>query len=166
MANLMIANLIMANLGGPPATAIGISGAGCTDRGGYTAAAPMPRTVVNAADAQKHGALCLDGTPPGFYARNGSGVDADKWIVYFKGGGHCYNPSTCAEAATGAYGSSRHMPLEFSQAPTFHVTSILMARNLHPSTRWAVVPMCAISKLHPCELLSRTVNWFSYQNVT
>lgn len=32
------------------------------------------------------GASCLDGSPTGFYLKNGRGLDTDKWLVYFMGG--------------------------------------------------------------------------------
>ena len=37
-------------------------------------------------DAAKSGAVCLDGSPGGFYLRRGS---ANKWIVFHQGGGWC-----------------------------------------------------------------------------
>ena len=30
----------------------------------------------------------------------GAGADTDKWVLYFKGGGWCYNEQTCAQRAT------------------------------------------------------------------
>lgn len=38
-----------------------------------------------------HGAMCLDGSPVGLYFQPGSGLDANNWMVYFQGGGWCYD---------------------------------------------------------------------------
>ena len=48
------------------------------------------------ADAAKtDGALCLDGSAPGYYIRPGVGADAKKFKMHFKGGGWyvitCFN---------------------------------------------------------------------------
>jgi hypothetical protein len=37
--------------------------------------------------AQKAGAVCLDGTSPGYYIRPGIGPDAANFKIHFKGGG-------------------------------------------------------------------------------
>ena len=37
--------------------------------------------------AQKDGAVCLDGTSPGYYIRPGIGPDAANFKIHFKGGG-------------------------------------------------------------------------------
>ena len=37
-----------------------------------------------------HGnASCLDGTPPAIYIHEGSGANADKFLIYMQGGGAC-----------------------------------------------------------------------------
>lgn len=84
-------------------------------------------------DAVNEGAVCLDGTPPGYYFRKGElnyckymhsadymrntlifivGMDdgADKWIVYFQGGGWCYDEELCLERSRGELGSSKSWP--------------------------------------------------------
>ena len=49
----------------------------------------MPLHVLDAQKASRCGALCLDGSPPGIYYRRGRDDSANKWVVYFKGGGGC-----------------------------------------------------------------------------
>jgi hypothetical protein len=46
-------------------------------------------TLLHDAAAQE-GAVCLDGTPGGYYFRTGKGDDKQKWLVIFQGGGWCY----------------------------------------------------------------------------
>lgn len=43
-------------------------------------------------DSANADAVCLDGTPYGVYFYPGSGDGANKWLVYFQGGG-CVAPS-------------------------------------------------------------------------
>ena len=38
---------------------------------------------------QSTGAACQDGTPTGYYFAKGSDENADKFVVYFLGGGFC-----------------------------------------------------------------------------
>ena len=35
------------------------------------------------------GAACLDGSPAAMYLNEGTGVNKDKFLVYFQGGGGC-----------------------------------------------------------------------------
>lgn len=39
--------------------------------------------------SQERGAACLDGSPPGFYIHEGSGINRTKYLLYFNGGGFC-----------------------------------------------------------------------------
>jgi hypothetical protein len=43
--------------------------------------------------ATENGAVCLDGSTPLYYLWKG---DPTKWVVFFMGGGWCYNEITCA----------------------------------------------------------------------
>ncbi len=36
------------------------------------------------------GAVCLDGSPPGYYFHPGTGSGANKWLLHLKGGGWCF----------------------------------------------------------------------------
>lgn len=53
-----------------------------------------------------NGAVCLDGSPPGFYLRNGTSLEKSKWIIFFQGGAWCHDHDTCYERSNTALGSS------------------------------------------------------------
>ena len=72
----------------------------------------MPLITLDAAEAEKRHARCLDGSPPGFYYRPGQ--DAKRWVVYLKGGGLCYDDETCLASARSPYGSTTLAPRTFS----------------------------------------------------
>ena len=40
--------------------------------------------------SMERGAVCLDGSPAGMYIHEGSGLNKNKFMVYFNGGGLCY----------------------------------------------------------------------------
>ena len=50
--------------------------------------------------------MCLDGSPPGYYMRAGSGDNANKWILHFMGGGWCINTNDCYQRSLTAQGST------------------------------------------------------------
>eukprot|EP01116_Phalansterium_solitarium_P018181 TRINITY_DN4720_c0_g1_i1.p1 TRINITY_DN4720_c0_g1~~TRINITY_DN4720_c0_g1_i1.p1 ORF type:complete len:448 (+),score=109.18 TRINITY_DN4720_c0_g1_i1:138-1346(+) len=52
-------------------------------------------------------AVCLDGTPAGYYFRPGSGEDKANWQIFLQGGGWCYGLADCWERSRTATGSSR-----------------------------------------------------------
>ena len=47
----------------------------------------MSATVVSPKITEKHGAKCLDGTPPAYSIRAGTGVNASRFIIFLEGGG-------------------------------------------------------------------------------
>ncbi|KAJ0979442.1 hypothetical protein J5N97_014916 [Dioscorea zingiberensis] len=67
-------------------------------------------------DAEKKGAVCLDGSPPGYYLLRGFGSGADRWVVHLEGGGWCDSVKSCSLRARSHLGSSRyfesHIPFE------------------------------------------------------
>ena len=44
----------------------------------------------------------------------GAGADTDKWVLYFKGGGWCYNEKTCAQRAKTSIGSAKYFTKTFA----------------------------------------------------
>ena len=54
------------------------------------------------------GAVCLDGSAPGYYIGRGSGSGADKWILHQGGGGWCDTAADCLERSRGVFGSSSY----------------------------------------------------------
>ena len=63
-------------------------------------------------DAQ--GAVCLDGSPPGYYIGNGSGSGVNKWIVHQGGGRWCNTTDDCFSRSKTALGSSTLWPRSLS----------------------------------------------------
>ena len=65
------------------------------------------------------GALCLDGSPGGYYSRPGLDQDKDKWLLVFQGGGWCYTAGDGTAAgslkACAARAKNRSASNEFAQ---------------------------------------------------
>jgi hypothetical protein len=53
----------------------------------------------------KNGAVCLDGSPGGYYRRRGG--DAAKWVVFMEGGGWCGSDTNCVARSATVLGSSK-----------------------------------------------------------
>ncbi|XP_068646302.1 pectin acetylesterase 9-like [Aristolochia californica] len=58
--------------------------------------------------AAKMGAVCLDGSLPGYYLGSGSGSGADNWILDLEGGGWCNDLNSCLERAKTHGGSTTY----------------------------------------------------------
>ena len=94
------------------------------------AATGMPLIKLDPDIASQRGALCLDGTAPGMYYSQNATADRTKWVLYFKGGGWCYDEDSCASRAYTELGSAAFFPETFSFGgimdpdadanPTFH----------------------------------------------
>lgn len=54
--------------------------------------------------------MCLDGSAPGYYIREGSGEGAGKWILHLEGGGWCGTKRDCLDRSKTALGSSTFWP--------------------------------------------------------
>jgi len=76
--------------------------------------------VLPNSSALLQGAACLDGTPPAIYmAPANTSADpsaANKWVLYFKGGGWCVDEDDCVARTTTLLGSSSQLP---AQQPRF-----------------------------------------------
>ena len=73
---------------------------------GCASAATMNLTLLTEA-ALKDGAVCLDGSPAGYYFRPAATPDAkNDWMIWFQGGGWCYDEIDCTNRALTALGSS------------------------------------------------------------
>lgn len=60
--------------------------------------APPAQLIRREIDSTRHPkAVCNDGSTPIFYYRRGSGSGANKWVLWFKGGGSCYDSASCAD---------------------------------------------------------------------
>lgn len=67
----------------------------------------VPQYVyVSINDAEKKGAVCLDGSTPGYFYRRGAGNGERKWIIYLQGGAWCDSKEDCYERSKSNLGSS------------------------------------------------------------
>ena len=57
-------------------------------------------------NADTAGAVCLDGSTPGYYLRQGSGRGNKNWIIYLQGGAWCDNEESCLGRSRMHLGSS------------------------------------------------------------
>lgn len=85
--------------------------------------------VLSTEEAAPFGARCLDGSPPAIYYSPARGEDnQDNWVIYFKGGGWCFDEASCAQRSKGSLGGSTHLPRFLNQ--TWDKSS----GPLHPNT--------------------------------
>ncbi|KAK1279854.1 hypothetical protein QJS04_geneDACA004727 [Acorus gramineus] len=59
--------------------------------------------------AASKGAVCLDGSLPGYHIHRGYGSGANNWLIQLEGGGWCNNLRTCIYRKTTRRGSSNYM---------------------------------------------------------
>ncbi|XP_038715245.1 pectin acetylesterase 12-like [Tripterygium wilfordii] len=64
-------------------------------------------TLIPSAGAK--GAVCLDGTLPGYHLHRGYGSGANSWLIQLEGGGWCNNIRTCVYRKKTRRGSSTYM---------------------------------------------------------
>ncbi|CAJ1977922.1 unnamed protein product [Sphenostylis stenocarpa] len=64
-------------------------------------------TLIQGADSK--GAVCLDGTLPGYHLDRGFGSGADSWLVHLEGGGWCNTIRNCVYRKKTRRGSSKYM---------------------------------------------------------
>ncbi|KAG8054387.1 hypothetical protein GUJ93_ZPchr0001g30454 [Zizania palustris] len=53
--------------------------------------------------AQEKGAVCLDGTPPGYHLQRGFGSGTHSWLIYLQGGAWCDSIESCSFRKTTKY---------------------------------------------------------------
>ncbi|XP_057799656.1 pectin acetylesterase 11-like [Salvia miltiorrhiza] len=70
-------------------------------------------------NATQKGAVCVDGSPDGYYLQPGSGDGAKNWLIYINGGGWCENITTCRDRFNEYNGNSR---ISFSNIPNSNGT--------------------------------------------
>ncbi|KAF2953756.1 pectin acetylesterase 6 isoform X2 [Oryza sativa Japonica Group] len=73
-----------------------------------TAAADVVELTL-LAGAQEKGAVCLDGSPPGYHLQRGFGSGEHSWLVFLEGGAWCNSIESCSRRKMGVYGSSKFM---------------------------------------------------------
>lgn len=68
---------------------------------------PQPQyTYVDITRAAGKGAVCLDGSTPGFFFRQGLNTGAKNWIIYLQGGAWCHSKIDCYHRSKSNLGSS------------------------------------------------------------
>lgn len=55
-------------------------------------------------------AKCIDGSLPAYYIRYGIDSGRNKWIIFFQGGGWCYDIESCLNRSKKSLGSSKEYP--------------------------------------------------------
>ncbi|OIT35790.1 PREDICTED: pectin acetylesterase 12-like [Nicotiana attenuata] len=72
---------------------------------------PTPLTIglTLIPGAAARGAVCLDGTLPGYHIHPGSGSGANSWLIQLEGGGWCNTVRNCVYRKTTRRGSSKFM---------------------------------------------------------
>ncbi|XP_057807469.1 pectin acetylesterase 12-like [Salvia miltiorrhiza] len=79
---------------------------GISDAAAPPNALMVPLTLIHGAAAK--GAVCLDGTLPGYHFHRGFGSGANSWLVNLEGGGWCNNIRTCVYRKKTRRGSSNY----------------------------------------------------------
>lgn len=67
----------------------------------------VPLTLIQGAAAK--GAVCLDGTSPGYHLHRGYGSGANSWLIQLEGGGWCNSIRNCVYRKKTRRGSSTYM---------------------------------------------------------
>ncbi|XP_015960747.1 pectin acetylesterase 5 isoform X2 [Arachis duranensis] len=70
----------------------------------------VPLTLLS--NATQRGALCLDGSAPGYHFQKGFGSGYQNWLLHIEGGGWCDSVASCYQRKMTALGSSKHMETE------------------------------------------------------
>ncbi|KAF8396771.1 hypothetical protein HHK36_018403 [Tetracentron sinense] len=60
-------------------------------------------------NAKERGAVCLDGSSPGYHFQKGFGSGSKNWLLHIEGGGWCNTVASCSFRKTTALGSSDYM---------------------------------------------------------
>lgn len=80
-------------------------------------AAPVSRNWTKVLMADKPGAVCLDGSPGGFYiappAAHVLASAPTRWVVFHQGGGWCNSPTDCLKRSATRLGSSKQWPATY-----------------------------------------------------
>ncbi|KAM1114703.1 hypothetical protein ACFX13_048228 [Malus domestica] len=82
------------------------------DKEDAAAAAAAPELMVGLTlidSAASKGAVCLDGTLPGYHLHGGYGSGANSWLIQLEGGGWCNTIKNCVFRKTTRRGSSKYM---------------------------------------------------------
>ncbi|CAM0885589.1 unnamed protein product [Alopecurus aequalis] len=77
---------------------------------------PEPIELTLLAGATEKGAVCLDGTLPGYHLQRGSGTGSNSWLIHLEGGSWCSTLKDCSDRRMTVLGSSNFMePIRFAE---------------------------------------------------
>ena len=93
---------------------------------------PMQLTLFPNDKVESFGARCLDGSPAGYYYREG--MERDKFVIYLEGGGLCITPIDCHHRAKTHLGSSKHWPSNYTDTK-----NVLSRDASNPFRNWSHV---------------------------
>jgi hypothetical protein len=137
-----LTTLAAAGCGGSHAASSGPTDAGAPDTGdtSVTGVAPIQAPPQTWTWVDVPGSVCDDGTPTGFAVNPGTGGDL---LVYFEGGGACWDYTTCFvvnTAAHGPFGATEWATL----APQINVGPFDRAHATNPfrASTYVFVPYC------------------------
>ncbi|XP_055807864.1 pectin acetylesterase 12-like isoform X1 [Solanum dulcamara] len=82
---------------------------GTSTGGGAISPTPLMIGLTLIPGAAARGAVCLDGTLPGYHIHPGSGSGANSWVIQLEGGGWCNTVRNCVYRKTTRRGSSKFM---------------------------------------------------------
>jgi hypothetical protein len=87
---------------------------------------PLPVHILDAAASTASGAVCLDGSPPGFYfGAATSAATSNNWVIYFKGGAWCVRHDEASDLANCLSRSQTQLGSSTLFAPTFQFSGML-----------------------------------------
>lgn len=67
--------------------------------------------VLTEDEAAQYNARCLDGSPPAIYYSPARGAENQQnWVLYFKGGGWCFDEQSCVSRSHGTLGTTKSLP--------------------------------------------------------
>ncbi|KAH0461700.1 hypothetical protein IEQ34_009275 [Dendrobium chrysotoxum] len=81
----------------------------CSDENFESSDSPLQVGLTLIQTAEATGAVCLDGTLPGYHLHRGFGSGANSWLVQLEGGGWCNDINSCVYRKKTRRGSSTYM---------------------------------------------------------
>ncbi|KAI3878221.1 hypothetical protein MKW92_032079 [Papaver armeniacum] len=70
---------------------------------------PVKVDLILLHNATRIGAVCLDGSAPGYHLSKGFDSGSDNWLIHIEGGGMCSSVETCSQRMQTPGGSSKFM---------------------------------------------------------
>ncbi|KAI0510884.1 hypothetical protein KFK09_011494 [Dendrobium nobile] len=81
----------------------------CSDENFESSDSPLQVGLTLIQTAEATGAVCLDGTLPGYHLHRGFGSGTNSWLVQLEGGGWCNDINSCVYRKKSRRGSSTYM---------------------------------------------------------